>query len=164
MRREVAPGPENTRIPARSERTAGTALLRLHGSCVHLGGRGVVLSGRSGSGKSDLALRLIDVGAVLVADDQLLIERAGGRLLGRPAETLVGLLEVRGLGILRLPCRVPCELDLVVELDRSGRMPRLPSRTSREILGVELPCIRIDPRTPSAAAAIRLVLTAERVA
>lgn len=164
MRREAAAGPGTTWTPAGSGNAAAPEQVRLHASCVVQSGRGVVLVGRSGTGKSDLALRLIDTGAVLVADDQLLVERCGERLLGRPAASLAGLIEVRGVGILRLPCCGSCPLDLLVELDRSGRIARLPDRTTREILGIGLPCLRVDPRAPSAVAAIRLSLIAERVA
>jgi serine kinase of HPr protein (carbohydrate metabolism regulator) len=140
------------------------AHVRLHASCVQLGGVGVVLLGASGVGKSDLALRLIDAGAMLVADDQLHVEASATGLLGRPDETLAGLLEVRGLGILRLPyCRVS-PLGLVVELDRAGPMSRLPEPSSYTLLGTALRYLRLDPRQASAGAKVRLALTAEQVA
>jgi HPr kinase/phosphorylase len=139
------------------------AHVRLHATCVQLGGVGVVLLGASGVGKSDLALRLIDAGALLVADDQLEVEAGPTGLLGRPAERLAGLLEVRGLGILRLPyCRVS-PLGLVVELDAATQAPRLPEPSTYPILGTELPCLRLDPRQASAAAKVRLALRAEQV-
>src|SRR5918995_2632352 len=94
---------------ARATTADGTAVsIWLHATCVELSGTGVVLLGASGSGKSDLALRLIDLGARLVADDQLAVERQGDRLLGRPAETLAGLLEVRGFGLVQLPWWAVC--------------------------------------------------------
>jgi HPr kinase/phosphorylase len=135
----------------------------LHATCVQLGGVGVVLLGASGVGKSDLALRLIDGGALLVADDQLRIEAGPAGLLGRPAEALAGLLEVRGLGILRLPyCRVSL-LGLVVELDRAGAVSRLPEPSTYPVLGTELRCLHLDPREASAGAKVRLALTAEQI-
>jgi serine kinase of HPr protein (carbohydrate metabolism regulator) len=135
----------------------------LHATCVQIGGVGVVLLGASGVGKSDLALRLIDAGALLVADDQLRVEATPTGLLGRPAETLAGLLEVRGLGILRLPyCRVS-PLGLVVELDAARPAPRLPEPSTYPILGTELRRLRLDPRQASAAAKVRLALCAERI-
>jgi HPr kinase/phosphorylase len=135
----------------------------LHASCVVWSGAGVVLIGPSGSGKSDLAVRLIDAGAQLVADDQLTIERCGDRLIGRPHEALAGLIEVRGLGIMRVGHCPSCPLGLVVALDCAGPWPRLPERASYELLGVALPYLRLDPRTPSACAKIKLALAAERV-
>jgi serine kinase of HPr protein (carbohydrate metabolism regulator) len=139
------------------------AHVRLHATCVQLGGVGVVLLGASGAGKSDLALRLIDAGALLVADDQLEVEAAPTGLLGRPAARLAGLLEVRGLGILRLPyCRVS-PLGLVVELDAATPAPRLPEPSTYPILGIELRRLRLDPRQASAPAKVRLALCAEQV-
>ncbi|MGH6920597.1 MAG: HPr kinase/phosphorylase [Geminicoccaceae bacterium] len=132
----------------------------LHATCVQLGGVGVVLLGASGVGKSDLALRLIDAGALLVADDQLQVEAAGAGLLGRPAASLAGLLEVRGLGILRLPYCPVSPLGLVVELDGARPAPRLPEPSTYPLLGTELRHLRLDPRQASAAAKVRLALTA----
>lgn len=123
-----------------------------------------MLVGRSGSGKSDLALRLIDDGASLVADDQLEVTRAGERLFGRAPRALHGLIEVRGYGIVRLPARRACPLALVARLDRTGRIPRLPdpARVIR-LLDVDLPCLRVDPRAASAPAVIRVALRAHRI-
>jgi HPr kinase/phosphorylase len=150
--------------PGRAGRArSGPPTAGLHASCVELGGVGVVLLGASGSGKSDLALRLIDAGAGLVADDRLTIERRGDLLFGRPAPALAGLLEVRGFGIVRLPWRAESRLGLAVELQPDTPLPRLPELERCELLGVALPVLRLDPRTPSAVAKIRLALTAERV-
>jgi HPr kinase/phosphorylase len=135
----------------------------LHATCVQLGGVGVVLLGASGVGKSDLALRLIDAGALLVADDQLHVEAGEAGLLGRPAANLAGLLEVRGLGILRLPYCPASPLGLVVELDSARPAPRLPEPTTYTLLGTELRYLRLDPRQASADAKVRLALTAEQV-
>jgi HPr kinase/phosphorylase len=134
----------------------------LHASCVELLGTGVVLLGPPGSGKSDLALRLVDGGARLISDDQLAVERRGDHLIGRPPDPIAGLIEVRGLGIMRLDHRASSRLGLAVAL---GAEPprRLPERTIYELLGVALPYLELDPRTPSACAKIRLALTAQRV-
>jgi len=142
---------------------SGAASIRLHASCVELQGTGIVLLGASGSGKSDLALRLIDGGARLVADDRLTVERRGDLLLARPAPALAGLLEVRGFGIVRLPWHPESRLGLVVELQPDAPLPRLPEPDAYELLGVPLPHLRLDPRAPSAGAKIRLALAAERV-
>jgi serine kinase of HPr protein (carbohydrate metabolism regulator) len=138
--------------------------LWLHASCVQLSGIGIVLLGASGVGKSDLALRLIDSGATLVADDQVHVEAGETGLLGRPAEALAGLLEVRGLGILRLPYCEVSQLGLVVELDRAEIVARLPTRSTYSLLGTDLRYLRLDPREASANAKVRLALTADRVA
>jgi HPr kinase/phosphorylase len=150
--------------PAGLPQTAPAAThVWLHATCVQLGGVGVVLLGASGVGKSDLALRLIDRGALLVADDQVRVEATPTGLLGRPADNLAGLLEVRGLGILRLPYCAASPLGLVVELDAAAAAPRLPEPSTYPILGTELCRIGLDPRQPSAAAKVRLAVGAERV-
>jgi serine kinase of HPr protein (carbohydrate metabolism regulator) len=133
----------------------------LHASCVALSGAGVVLLGPSGCGKSDLALRLIDAGGRLVADDCLVVERRGNRLIGRPAENVAGLIEVRGLGIMRLEHCSSTPLALVVAL--GAPEARLPERMTHDLLCVALPCVRLDPHAPSTCAKIRLALGAERV-
>ena len=84
-------------------------------------------------------------------------------LLGRPAETLAGLLEVRGLGIMRVAHCLSSAPGLVVALHSTRPLPRLPERTTYEVLGVALPRIGLDARAPSACAKIRLALAAERV-
>jgi serine kinase of HPr protein (carbohydrate metabolism regulator) len=142
---------------------AGGALrVVLHASCVELLGTGVVLLGPPGSGKSDLALRLVDGGARLVSDDRLAVERQGELLIGRPPQPIAGLIEVRGLGIMRIDHCVSSRLGLVVALGAEPP-PRLPERMGYELLGVALPYLELDARTPSACAKIRLALTAQRV-
>ena len=143
---------------------APRARAQLHASCVALAGQGVVLCGPPASGKSDLALRLIDGGARLVADDRLLVERRGAQLIGRAPAALAGLIEVRGLGIMRVEHCAAAPLGLVVELGDAAAWPRLPEPMTHELLGVVLPCVRLDPRAPSTCAKIKLALAAERVA
>src|SRR5690606_32729552 len=75
----------------------------IHATCVALGDTGILLRGRSGSGKSDLALRLIDGGALLVADDRVALSLEGGRVIARPPAALAGYLEVRGVGPMPVP-------------------------------------------------------------
>lgn len=139
----------------------GTPRVVLHATCVELSGAGVVLLGRPGSGKSDLALRLIDGGARLVSDDRLVVERYGDTLIGRPPDPIAGLIEVRGLGIMRIDHCGSSPLGLVVGLGGAG--PRLPERRTYEVLGVALSYFELDPRAPSACAKVRLALAAERV-
>lgn len=163
MRHEAAVV-ETPSLSRRKPRTAGAAeRIRLHASCVAVDGRGVLISGPSGSGKSDLALRLIDGGAALVADDQLWVERVAEALIARPVPAVAGLLEVRGHGIVRLPHQASCPVHLSVALEVAGPIPRLPEPPARLLLGIELACLRVDPRAPSAAAVVRLALAAERV-
>ena len=123
----------------------------LHGTVVAIGSRGILLRGASGAGKSDLALRLIAQGAVLVADDQVQLERLGDRLLASPPDSIAGLIELRGIGIRRLPYEAPVPLALVVDLVIPGQVERLPDPATVEIDGVALPLLALAPFEPSAA-------------
>ncbi|MEJ1970661.1 MAG: HPr kinase/phosphatase C-terminal domain-containing protein [Rhizomicrobium sp.] len=96
----------------------------IHATCVRLGRDGVLLTGRSGSGKSDLALRLIGLGAVLVADDRVLLSVAHGRLVAAAPAAIAGLLEVRGVGIVPMKHAAQAPIALVVDLE--GTVERLP--------------------------------------
>lgn len=131
--------------------------MRLHASCVAIDGRGVLLEGPSGSGKSDLALRLIDAGARLVADDQVELAARGGRLWARAPAALAGLVEARGLGLFRLDPLAEAPLALAVTL--AAPAERLPPPARRRLLGVDLPAVTIDPFEASAPAKLRLVLS-----
>jgi len=132
--------------------------MTLHASCVIWQGMGVLLRGPSGIGKSDLALRLIEGGAVLVADDRVLLEREGDRLLASPPEILAGLLEVRGLGIFKLPHREKAPISLLVELVPLAEMERLPETVAEQILGISVPLRRLCAFEPSAPAKVRLAM------
>jgi HPr kinase/phosphorylase len=161
MLHEAASGPL-TAAQATDGAVGAAMRALLHASCVELSGTGVVLLGPSGSGKSDLALRLIDGGARLVADDRVTIERCGERLVARAPEAIAGLIEVRGLGIMRVEHCPSSALGLVVALG-CAPPPRLPERTTYEVLGLALPYLELDSRAPSACAKIRLALAADRV-
>jgi len=124
--------------------------MQVHASCIARDDAGVLLLGPPGSGKSDLALRLIDRGFLLVADDRVEIERG----IARPPEPLAGLLEVRGLGLIRVPYRSSAILRLAVDLNlRPDRLP-LPARQA----GLDLPLITLDPAAASAPARVSLAL------
>jgi serine kinase of HPr protein (carbohydrate metabolism regulator) len=133
-------------------------MIRVHGTCVSINGNGVLMRGPSGSGKSDLALRLIDGGGLLVADDQVEIDRRDGCLWAAPPATLAGLLEVRGVGILQLCHCAPARVVLLVDLVAADKVERLPAPANEEVLGVALPGIALDPWEVSAAAKVRLAV------
>ena len=121
----------------------------VHTSCVAIGGRGVLIGGRSGRGKSDLALRLIDRGAALISDDYTFVRRADGRLLASAPETIAGKLEVRGVGILDFPAERDVPVALFVDLDvEAERLPQ--SGEKRMVAGVALPVIGLSALEPSA--------------
>lgn len=113
----------------------------LHATCVAVGDRGLLILGPSGSGKSALALRLIVLGAVLVADDRTRVEPRDGRLWAScPNPDLAGLIEARGVGVLRAPAQGETALDLAVDLGRI-EPERLPQRRTVTILGHPLPLV-----------------------
>ncbi|MEW5728822.1 MAG: HPr kinase/phosphatase C-terminal domain-containing protein [Pseudomonadota bacterium] len=135
----------------------------VHATTVEIDGHAVLLRGASGSGKSDLALRLIDGGAVLVADDQTELVSEGGRLFAGVPAAIAGLLEVRGLGILRVAHRDRVPLALVVDLVPAREVERLPEPQSAVFLGVTVPLARLHAFEASAAAKVRLaILSATR--
>ena len=130
----------------------------VHATCVAIEGAGVLLRGPSGAGKSDLALRLIDGGARLVADDQVELVRQDESVLARPPESLAGLLEVRGLGIIRLHHLPDAPVLLVADLVPADQVERLPEPATVHLLGCDLPLLHLDPFTASAPAKLRLAV------
>jgi serine kinase of HPr protein (carbohydrate metabolism regulator) len=129
----------------------------LHASCVTLDGRAVLITGISGSGKSDLSLRLLDRGFVLVADDQTIVRKQGERLIATAPTTIAGKLEIRGVGIVDMETVADVPVALLVELTSSiQRMPD--DLRSRPVLGVSLPLISVDALTASAASKVSLAL------
>ena len=121
----------------------------LHASCVAIGDRAVLIEGRSGTGKSDLALRLIDRGAVLVSDDYTVLTRRDGALTASPPATIAGKMEVRGLGLIEVGYAQDVPVALVVVADNDPvRMPE--AEALRAIAGVMLPELRLSLLEPSA--------------
>lgn len=116
-------------------------------TCVAVDGRGLLIEGPPGSGKSSLALALIDRGAVLVGDDGVDLEAVGGRLLASPAPSISGLLEVRNVGLLRYPVAERVPLCLALRLDTAAaRLPDGPDTI--ELLGLALPLVHLWPDSP----------------
>ena len=132
----------------------------VHATAIAIDGRAVLLRGPSGAGKSDLALRLIDAGARLVADDQVEVRRAGGRVLVRAPAAIAGLMEVRGVGILRLEPLREAALAMCVDLVPSAEVERLPEIRCEDVLGLAVPSIALSPFEASAAAKLRFALRA----
>ena len=113
-------------------------MTRIHATCVVIDGRAVLIEGPSGSGKSDLALRLIDRGAGLVSDDYTDLAVAEAGLVASAPATISGQIEVRGLGIVAHPAAPPCPVALIV---RAGTPERMPEAATCAMAGVELPMI-----------------------
>lgn len=130
----------------------------IHASCVSIDGRGVLLGGRSGSGKSDLALRLIDRGAILVSDDYSQVVRRAGRLIASPPARITGRIEVRGVGIVELPHLAEVEVALFIDLE--APVERMPLPATRRIAGVDVPVAAAAPLEASAPIKIELLLKA----
>ena len=129
----------------------------IHASTVAKEGRAVLISGPSGSGKSDLTLRLLDRGFTLVSDDQTIIRREGDRLISSAPPTIKGKLEIRGIGIIDMDTVSDVPVALYVEL--TSEIVRLPDdRRERPVLGVNLPLISVDAQTASAASKVALAL------
>ncbi|MBC8038278.1 MAG: HPr kinase/phosphatase C-terminal domain-containing protein [Rhizobiales bacterium] len=142
----------------------------LHGNCLSVGEFGVLLLGPPGSGKSDLALRLVDQpgcgisGALkyaqLVADDQVAVKLEGGQLIASAPPAIAGRAEIRGLGIVNVSYRAQVVLAIAVQLTARQAIERLPEieKTRYEILGTSLPMVLIDAASASAPARIRAAL------
>ncbi len=131
---------------------------QVHGTSVEIEGTALLIRGAPGSGKSDLALRLIDAGARLVADDRVDVAMAEGVLFLSAPTATAGLMEVRGLGILRLPASANVCLGLIVDLLAEGEVRRLPENHRCRFLEIDLPWIGIAPFQASAAAKVRHAL------
>lgn len=134
--------------------------MQIHASCVELAGAGILLRGPAGSGKSDLALRLIDQGARLVADDRTDLVVEDGNLIASSPGTIAGKLEVRGVGILALPSVQRSRVGVAVDLVAASAVERLPAAQRCSYLGVELPLIALAPFEASAPAKLRAVARA----
>lgn len=129
----------------------------IHATCVALDGVGILLRGPSGSGKSDLALRLIDQGARLVADDRVVLRQEGGELLAEAPPALRGLLEVRGVGPSPVPSIPSVAVTLIVDLTSSGEVERLPDAAFEILEGKPIARHRLSAFEASAPAKIRLL-------
>ncbi len=132
-------------------------LKSIHGSSVVLEDNGVMITGESGSGKSDLALRLIDNGATLISDDVTICKKKTDEIyLFCPVQTK-GLLEVREVGIVTVPFVEKVKLKMVVKLT-DEHLERLPDQKFLKILGIKIPLLRIDGKSTSAVAKIKVKL------
>jgi HPr kinase/phosphorylase len=137
----------------------------VHATCVAVRAgrnwRGILLRGPSGAGKSDLALRIVDQGGRLVSDDQTALVAHRGGLVATPPGTLAGLLEVRGVGIVKLGrtrLLARATVALLVDLVPPERIERLPDPARETLLGVDLPLLALAPFEASAPAKLHLAL------
>lgn len=121
--------------------------------------RGALIEGPSGVGKSDLALRALDQGFRLVADDRVVTFAGGGRLYGTPHETLAGLIEVRGLGVIDAAALPFAEIVVLIRcVETPEAVERMPDPHFQTILGVSVPVFDLWPREPAAPTKIRRMM------
>ena len=131
----------------------------LHASCIALANRAVLLTGDSGVGKSDVALRLIDGGAQLVADDQTLLRVEDGQLIASPPDSIAGLIEVRHVGVLKMPYVRDVPVALYVELTALAEvLERLPELEPFFFLDHFVQRLRLPSFAASTPAKIRAAL------
>jgi serine kinase of HPr protein (carbohydrate metabolism regulator) len=129
----------------------------LHVSCVARNGAAILIGGKSGSGKSDLALRLIGRGATLVSDDYTLVRRVSGRLLATTPANIAGKLEVRGLGVIDMPYSEDVPVCLYVDLEREQE--RMPEPIEPVLIaGVKVPVVGINAFEGSASVKVEVAL------
>jgi serine kinase of HPr protein (carbohydrate metabolism regulator) len=144
----------NSMDPVRGPRISAETV---HASTVALDGRAVLITGPSGSGKSDLALRMLDRGFTLVSDDQTIVKKDGSRLIASAPPTIAGKLEIRGIGIVEMQRSENVPVALIVEL--TSEIQRMPDDSrERPILGVRVPLITIDAMTASAPSKVAIAL------
>lgn len=131
-------------------------MVQVHASCVAIEGTGILLRGPSGSGKSDLALRLVDDGAQLVADDRTDLTCSDGIVWAAAPVEIAGLIEVRGVGVLRHDAVDGIGLGLVVDLVVAAAVDRHPEPSTCDLLGITVPALALFPFEASAPAKVRL--------
>ncbi|MFM2100322.1 MAG: hypothetical protein RLZZ366_1861 [Pseudomonadota bacterium] len=128
-----------------------------HASSVAIDGKAVLIAGRSGSGKSDLALRLADRGAALISDDYTVLTRLEGRLIASAPETIAGKIEARGVGVVDWPAGKPAPVALMIVLGEP--VPRMPERDNIRVLaGVDVPVFALAGLEPSAPIKVELLV------
>jgi len=131
-----------------------------HATCIAIDGYGILLRGPSGSGKSDLALRAIADGAHLVADDQVLLARDGDAVIGSAPPALHGLIEIRGLGLMRMNADARAPIALVADMAAAAVIDRMPLARHCRLAGADIPAFELDPFQASAPAKLRFALAA----
>ncbi len=139
-----------------------TAPVNRHCCVVEIGGAGVMIEGHSGSGKTSLAFGLVDaaarrgIAANFVADDQALIGRQGGRAIASAPDTIAGLAEVHGHGIVRVAHQPSCSISLVARLVPDEALDRMPAKKTTTLLDIEVPLVEVPVRHE--AQAVRIIL------
>jgi HPr kinase/phosphorylase len=130
----------------------------LHCTCVKFIDKGILIMGCSGSGKSDLALRLMNKGAVLISDDYVDVRTDNGTLWAYTPKNIEGLIEVRGVGLMEVNYEKSCELHIVLELVAREDIVRMPEKYFYEYSGCKIPLLKFDGFAVSSVAKIKFIL------
>ena len=130
---------------------------RIHGSSVAVEDNGILIIGHSGSVKSDLALRLIDSGGTLISDDQTLCLKKQNEIFLFSIEAIYGLLEIRNMGIIKVPYVENVKMKIIVSLVKKKK-ERLYPKNEKRLLGLNFPHLELEPNEISAVAKIKLKL------
>jgi len=130
----------------------------IHASCVEYSSRGILILGPSGSGKSDLALRLMDAGGKLVSDDYVNVDFENGKLIATVAANIEGMIEVRGMGLMKVEHIKSHTVDLALDLCNFENIDRLPEEVFFEQDGIKVPLYKFDGFSVSAMAKINLMI------
>ena len=131
---------------------------QIHATCIAIDDHGILLRGPTASGKSDLALRLIGSGAMLIADDRVNLNVDPKGLRASAPTILKGLLEVRNIGVLGFPSKENVFVSLVCDLVRPEQIERMPQYKNTRILGIKLPHVLISPFETSSVTKVQLAL------
>jgi serine kinase of HPr protein (carbohydrate metabolism regulator) len=129
-----------------------------HATCVEIDARGVLIEGPPGSGKSDLALRLLGRGAMLVSDDYVELASKGGHLTATAPEKIAGKMEVRGVGLVDVDYTSEVKIVLLIELTPRDKIPRLPDPRHKELESIRVPHFALEAFDASAIDKIFLIL------
>ena len=144
-------------MPKESSQGDSTGQTIQHATCVVVHGNAALITGASGSGKSTLALNMMAFGAKLIADDQVILQRDGDRIMASAPPPISGLIEARGVGILRAAPAAPAPVHVVIDLDQIEQ-DRLPTPRKTQLMGQAVPLL-FKPDTPHFAAALMQYLT-----
>ena len=137
-------------------------MLKIHGTCVAIGNEAILFRGPSGSGKSDLALRVINCGGTLVSDDQTIIVRQEDELIMSSPDNIRDKIEVRGVGIVNMLAKKEVRLGLVLDMMPSEKIDRIPIPQFCWYLGLQVPVLGLHPFENSAPLKVQLAINSVR--
>ncbi len=155
FRKDARLAPHQSRMSKSNHTTSKQAVLA-NVTAVSLNGKGILIEGKPGSGKSSLALSLIDRGAQLIGDDAIQLELRGPEIWASPPPNIAGLIEVRGLGLVEMPM---CEAPIHLILQLGPKPARMPETGTKSLLGALIPTLPIEAGVPNQALIAELALS-----